>query len=951
MSPRRPIFGGQLTQNLPWSTQIRMQCFRSTLCRTVDIERKKQDLRVMVGERYRDLIDAADAIQSMSKAASAVDATFSAMGDGCDAQVLRKRVAMGNLTDDENAGVETERIEVYSVAAQIKVLVDTPEQIWHALEDNAHLKACRLYLVAKQVHENVTHAEDMAALRPMYSFPVVKRQWNTVSHFRGQIVERSVNFLGSVRETPQSTTGTLCAVMLLTDCSQRHAMERLLFARRTTLVSCVKPPAPETPAEIIARICMLLDFARKTLEDVQSIFTSSTSSEPPLLETTMRQLTQVDVTGSTTIADLYKEKTNLHVIYRHLPPSIASHRPQANDERHRSLPPDAIRDAVASWIQAVREVMVVSVTSWLSGVQRAATLASIWKQVLLHTSQRETGTVQKHWRQLCLDLFKKPFSLWTDVFRAPFNDAAEAVIRSSFRPLSNQPNQLIGTLLRSRGDMSTVVIDRHMAEYVWSTDNFAAGSINLEDTADIVYRGETPALAKLGAAFESILKDVTDDASALFQKSVPDPDDAFRSTTDSERIFHAFSTILAAAVTDYREGLMSLLRSRAESIVKTDDENAEKALQIDACLFVGRVGRSVALRLRRLSATPGIAAKLISLEQLLLEVYHAAHDIWIDVIADRLRGVVAAQADRSAWAQKDYMLSWEGGLPAQPSPYVIVTLFDLCREWNRVAGFTLEKTALLRLMARTHHSLAGLYSALMPDAPDPDAATQLAFDYAYFSAVLSPEEAVQLMDEIRLPEVSRKSIKDFWRGTGTLFGSFLIAHGIDTPVSTTKAVTENYNIIPLAAPPPRFTPLPVPATVNRFSTASNQQAASATTLRVTDSGCSSTHQGLVGPTPAHRRVSLIPDPLPQSSRPPVPEKNRPSKPPALRLRPGQRGPPQPSQQASISASRTQIHLPGQGLGKTIESLTSGARNVFSGVLDYTSQVGSPVMGRKRPGGS
>ncbi|KAJ3156265.1 Golgi transport complex subunit 1 [Geranomyces michiganensis] len=178
---------------------------RALLARTtVDIERKKQDLRVMVGERYRDLIDAADAIKTMSVAASEVDATFEAMRGGCDAQAIRRKAAEGKAKE-AGGGISGDRRKtgVYAVAAQIKVLVDTPEQIWHAMEDDAYLKACRLYLVARQVYENLSTAEDTASLRPLHSFPVVKRQWNAVSHFRAQIADRSTSHLANIGQTPQ----------------------------------------------------------------------------------------------------------------------------------------------------------------------------------------------------------------------------------------------------------------------------------------------------------------------------------------------------------------------------------------------------------------------------------------------------------------------------------------------------------------------------------------------------------------------------------------------------------------------------------------------------------------------------------------------------------------------------------------------------------------------------
>ncbi|TPX59377.1 hypothetical protein PhCBS80983_g02491 [Powellomyces hirtus] len=934
---------------------------RTMLARTsVDIERKKQDLRVMVGERYRDLIDAADAIKTMSTAAHDVDATFLAMRNGCDAQSIKRKV-MESKAKGSAPGDEKRKTSVYSVAAQIKVLVNTPEQIWHAMEEHKYLRACRLYLVARQVYENLTTTDDAASLRSLHSFPVVKRQWNAVSHFRDQIVERSVSHLSSTGEDSQNISETLCAIILLTGASQHDILKRFLATRHSTFVTHIKASTPQTPAEIASRICSLLESIRRTLHDIQQIF--FLESSPSLLTKTVSQLTAPPAAQSHSISEIYREKTNMHLIYRHLPASIAAHRPRVDPVNTRAVSPEVARKDIDAWEREVRNSVTSAATVWLGVVEKATILSTIRNHVLHSVKEGERGESASQYPALCSQVFGKHYSLWTDLIRAPFNEVAEAVLARSFEGLATQPEAMIKDMLINLSNVSQP--DRHVAEYMWSAENFAAGSIDLEDSAAVVYRGETPALASLGSSFEKIVRDVKDDASPLFETTAEEADDGHLALTDSVRLFDAFRTILGAALVRYREGLMELLSVAQEAgIIGSDGEDnvVRKAETVDKCLFAGRVGRSVALRVQRLGALLGLdrprtpqweasleafAKDIETWERSLLDVYDAAHRVWIDVIARRMEGAVASEVARVTWANSEFTALWEGGVPVQPSPFVMTTLFDLCREWNRVAGFTLEKNILTSLMAETHSRIAHLYSTIIPTAPHEDAVKQLAFDQAYFGTVLAPGDTSRgNLIEQRIYDAVIPNVTEFWKGSGTLFGAFLISHAAPAAGPSSKSTSEMYNIIPLTKPPPRFTLLPVPTAPKKHLPKQHSHSS------MDGSNSNPSQQQQAPNTPprpqSQRRVSLIPDPPAKQPRAPAAQEKfvRGAKPPAISLH--SRPPPvPPKQQYQQSAAP----LP-QGLGKTFEVFTSGARNVLSGVLDYTSQVGSPVIGRrgKGPGG-
>lgn len=74
----------------------------------------------------------------------------------------------------------------YTMASQIKLLLDIPECIWSAMEASQYLQATQLYLLCCHLH-SLLHLE--ATTGGHYSpvlvrFPILVRQVATTGHFR-----------------------------------------------------------------------------------------------------------------------------------------------------------------------------------------------------------------------------------------------------------------------------------------------------------------------------------------------------------------------------------------------------------------------------------------------------------------------------------------------------------------------------------------------------------------------------------------------------------------------------------------------------------------------------------------------------------------------------------------------------------------------------------------------
>lgn len=125
-----------------------------------DIEHKKQELRRLVGTRYRDLIDSADSIIQMRDLSQQLFQRIRRIEDHCYTLTKRRNATQLQQSAEKENGPtissqESEHRRKYMLGKRIKLLVDTPEEIWSALDENQHLHATQLYLQAEKVHHEL----------------------------------------------------------------------------------------------------------------------------------------------------------------------------------------------------------------------------------------------------------------------------------------------------------------------------------------------------------------------------------------------------------------------------------------------------------------------------------------------------------------------------------------------------------------------------------------------------------------------------------------------------------------------------------------------------------------------------------------------------------------------------------------------------------------------------
>ncbi|KAJ1308534.1 hypothetical protein OPQ81_004235 [Rhizoctonia solani] len=230
----------------------------------LDADGKREELRQMVGERYRDLLHASTAITNMAGTSERVVATLVDMRESC-AGILRldesprtrhRSIPNGKSTKaQEDAHLKT----LQTLSAHLKLLLDSPEHLWRWLEKKQFLHAAWLFLLARTVYRKLSKSpdeeesdEEEAAsgdinwsrygIDVMEQFPVASKQWETIGQFRPQIVHKATQALREPGISHRETAETLIAILLLDALSTSRTRNLFLSQRSKTLTSSLNPP-------------------------------------------------------------------------------------------------------------------------------------------------------------------------------------------------------------------------------------------------------------------------------------------------------------------------------------------------------------------------------------------------------------------------------------------------------------------------------------------------------------------------------------------------------------------------------------------------------------------------------------------------------------------------------------------------------------------------------------
>eukprot|EP01135_Chromosphaera_perkinsii_P008912 Nk52_evm22s1524 gene=Nk52_evmTU22s1524 len=755
-----------------------------------DIERRKEDMRQMVGERYRDLIDAADTILSMKQACEKVVYSIDCVQREISSLKEGSMLLLRAQEERERQSGKRQKPKFFEIATQMKVLVDTPEYLWSALEQKEYMKAALLYLLAKQIFTNIRvssesgQAATSSSSNLLKSFPILPQQWSAISHFREDILTGCRQLLHVTSASEQSITHALCGIILLDERSPRQVFLDFLNARRDKIISLFNVKEHAT-VSVKSHVCVVADAIKVTLENALSIFYCKETAgynvnakvdvdSLPLLYRTLYSISQhagagaEDEDSMSTVLMLFGRNAGMSALARHLPSSVQNFRPTISAIR-TLIPPDFIQKQTEDWLAKCIKHVSTGGMSMLEYVGNMKGLVAIRNALWEKLDSGCNNANVFSWENVCDAVLGRKLSLWNDVFKSVIDKRMYSIVEEEFQKISisTRIKQEIAAIKASDG-----AID--MATYLWDSDN----------DLSLCALGIDPNVKDICQEIDEQLMVVLNDIKTAL--AVPEHNSCEDFNTTCKLLVHHVRSCFQGAIESLSNELLGEI-----SLLRKENLEGSKERIIDSIFFCANLSKSLCLHSKAIPAivnTPPApntrgGSHHNSNTNLYSSTKRTFHKFDTDEAAEELlkstrdtlhKVLVSAFSFWKGWLvtttvltleqaivsmEWSFNLPWEKieikeenedgelvashiKIPCSCSMPVSNLLFSLVEELNRVGGHSVETNVTKELCRNLCFSVAELYADFLDITSErhlkcsQDEYLQLLFDLRYLFRVL-----------------------------------------------------------------------------------------------------------------------------------------------------------------------------------------------------------------------
>jgi hypothetical protein len=293
-----------------------------------NIERKKEELRQMVGERYRDLIQAADTITVMKQHSLKIISNIERL------KKLQQNptVDMNTKTKSEKESQDLRNKQCDQTTATIKLLTVLPDRISRIIDHQdglfAHASMC--YLLGQHLTSKL--GLDSPASAILAVIPILNSKINLLDSSKRDLIVILNKILASPDLTQEKAIDALRALAMISD--SFNYVNRFIECRNSGLASLIELDSTD-PENQMAQIG---NHLKSTIQLLYHLFVDKVTS--PLLEKPNMK-----------VAEIVGAKSELWT--RFLPTAISdwSH----SDDQSEYEPPSNIREIVEKWLETSKE--------------------------------------------------------------------------------------------------------------------------------------------------------------------------------------------------------------------------------------------------------------------------------------------------------------------------------------------------------------------------------------------------------------------------------------------------------------------------------------------------------------------------------------------------------------------------------------------------------------------
>eukprot|EP00743_Colponemidia_sp_Colp-15_P008796 GILK01009598.1.p1 GENE.GILK01009598.1~~GILK01009598.1.p1 ORF type:complete len:563 (+),score=107.96 GILK01009598.1:41-1729(+) len=413
----------------------------------LDITHKQEELRQLVGARYRDVIESADTIVAMqARARNLVD-----ISDSLSSKFAALKQSLNKCSElkgierpaSRKASLSSGKTESFTDA--LRALMEAPEKIWRYLDNNRFLQATKCYISCRNIHNTLTerlrtasssesqqlHQEEQQQHTAPSDWrahvdllPIASQQWDSIKAYPSYISQAAKRCLLRWGLPESEYIEALGALVVLEQLSTDKALE-LFLAHRAELIDSVIDQSQALSSSVEHThlkdfedsICGLLLSVKWTLLLIYVFFVDN-SRETATAGSPVQPLLQSSLAVS------------------------SSGEPLAT---FTPIPLETLHSRCASWLASCEKKIHDAMHLLLGKFRNGQPLADLDKALdeRLSQSQDESaygvdslGNSPLMWQKVCESLLRRDVNIQDMFYRPEWMARADSTIESSFSSLS-----------------------------------------------------------------------------------------------------------------------------------------------------------------------------------------------------------------------------------------------------------------------------------------------------------------------------------------------------------------------------------------------------------------------------------------------------------------------------------------------------------------------------------
>ncbi|XP_011334324.2 conserved oligomeric Golgi complex subunit 1 isoform X1 [Ooceraea biroi] len=374
----------------------------------LESDRKKIELRTLVGERYRDLILAADTIRKMKITSEQVTKGIASIEDNF--RELQKKYLIGFKTESIEDKADRKGHVSDSIIIQIKILMDIPQYIWTSIENQNLLFATQLYIIAQHINYSLMFEVGSAELSRKY--PIVAKQWDVITQFKNIISSECNNILQSLDVSAINAANCLVSLVFLNESSFVDLVEKLIATRSHALEAVIKN---ENYDSVKNKLKLCMKILIQTVHIIYSCFINADNAPGGLV---LQYIT--DIKDQEAYCLLSQLDLNQDLLEEFLPSVTKKHKPFVQDIP-KSFSSTILQDNIKSWLKWVNDFSNVEVAKLLDLIISIKGLYNVREEAI-------SVNLPENWNSIWEELSLPRISFWTEFFQPIITKRAKSII-------------------------------------------------------------------------------------------------------------------------------------------------------------------------------------------------------------------------------------------------------------------------------------------------------------------------------------------------------------------------------------------------------------------------------------------------------------------------------------------------------------------------------------------